>query len=118
MDEVIFEEFKGTENLEIHLHRKLADRRVFPAIDVSPPPRERPGAHAGRPQLLEAADVLGLRVPSPVRGEAAAALDQAWLLEPGQAPGAACSSTIARSLFAVAKTMRQWSCDDPADAYR
>jgi transcription termination factor Rho len=34
MDEVIFEEFKGTGNLEIHLDRKLADRRVFPAIDI------------------------------------------------------------------------------------
>jgi transcription termination factor Rho len=34
MDEVIFEEFKGTGNLEIHLDRKLMDRRVFPAIDI------------------------------------------------------------------------------------
>jgi transcription termination factor Rho len=34
MDEVIFEEFKGTGNLEIVLDRRLADRRVFPAIDV------------------------------------------------------------------------------------
>ncbi len=34
MDDVIFEEFKGTGNMEIHLDRKLADRRVFPAIDV------------------------------------------------------------------------------------
>jgi transcription termination factor Rho len=34
MDEVIFEEFKGTGNLEIHLDRKLADRRVFPTIDI------------------------------------------------------------------------------------
>jgi transcription termination factor Rho len=34
MDEVIFEEFKGTGNLEIHLDRKLSDRRVFPAIDI------------------------------------------------------------------------------------
>ena len=35
MDDVIFEEFKGTGNLEIHLDRKLADRRVFPAIDIT-----------------------------------------------------------------------------------
>jgi transcription termination factor Rho len=35
MDEVIFEEFKGTGNMEIHLDRKLADRRIFPAIDVN-----------------------------------------------------------------------------------
>src|SRR5690349_23650037 len=34
MDDVIFEEFKGTGNLEVHLDRKLADRRVFPAIDI------------------------------------------------------------------------------------
>jgi len=35
MDEVIFEEFKGTGNMEIHLDRRLADRRVFPCIDVT-----------------------------------------------------------------------------------
>ena len=34
MDEVIFEEFKGTGNMELHLDRKLADKRVFPAIDI------------------------------------------------------------------------------------
>src|SRR6266478_5624212 len=34
MGEVIFEEFKGTGNLEIHLDRKLTDRRVFPSIDI------------------------------------------------------------------------------------
>ena len=35
MDEVIFEEFKGTGNMEIVLDRKLSDRRVFPAMDVN-----------------------------------------------------------------------------------
>jgi len=34
MDELIYEEFKGTGNMEIHLDRKLADRRVFPAMDI------------------------------------------------------------------------------------
>jgi transcription termination factor Rho len=34
MDDVIFEEFKGTGNMEIHLDRKLTDRRVFPSIDI------------------------------------------------------------------------------------
>ncbi len=34
MDEVIFEEFKGTGNMEVHLDRKLTDRRVFPSIDI------------------------------------------------------------------------------------
>ncbi|MGD8983889.1 MAG: transcription termination factor Rho [Desulfobacteraceae bacterium] len=35
MDEVIFEEFKGTGNMEIHLDRKLTDRRVFPSMDIN-----------------------------------------------------------------------------------
>ncbi len=34
MDEVIFEEFKGTGNMELHLDRRLADKRVFPAVDI------------------------------------------------------------------------------------
>ena len=34
MDDIIFEEFKGTGNMEIHLDRRLANRRVFPAIDI------------------------------------------------------------------------------------
>ena len=36
MDEVIFEEFKGTGNMELKLDRKLADKRIFPAVDVDP----------------------------------------------------------------------------------
>ena len=35
MDEVIFEEFKGTGNMELQLDRKIANRRIFPAIDLS-----------------------------------------------------------------------------------
>jgi transcription termination factor Rho len=35
MDDLIYEEFKGTGNMELHLVRKLAERRVFPAIDMS-----------------------------------------------------------------------------------
>jgi transcription termination factor Rho len=35
MDEVIFEEFKGTGNMEIHLDRKLSEKRIFPAIDLN-----------------------------------------------------------------------------------
>jgi len=34
MDELIYEEFKGTGNMELHLSRKLGERRVFPAIDI------------------------------------------------------------------------------------
>ena len=35
MDDVIFEEFKGTGNMEVHLDRRLADKRIFPAIDIN-----------------------------------------------------------------------------------
>jgi transcription termination factor Rho len=35
MDDIIFEEFKGTGNMELHLDRRLSDRRIFPAIDVT-----------------------------------------------------------------------------------
>ena len=35
MDDVIFEEFKGTGNLELHLDRRLVDKRIFPAIDIN-----------------------------------------------------------------------------------
>src|SRR5690606_25382241 len=34
MDDVIYEEFKGTGNMELHLDRHLAERRIFPAIDI------------------------------------------------------------------------------------
>ena len=51
MDEVIFEEFKGTGNMEINLDRKLADRRIFPAIDIN-----KSGTR--KEELLLEADVL------------------------------------------------------------
>ncbi|MCA9438049.1 MAG: transcription termination factor Rho, partial [Candidatus Omnitrophica bacterium] len=35
MDEVIYEEFKGTGNMELHLDRKIAERRIYPSIDIS-----------------------------------------------------------------------------------
>ncbi len=35
MDEVIFEEFKGTGNMELKLDRQLANRRIFPAVDIN-----------------------------------------------------------------------------------
>jgi transcription termination factor Rho len=35
MDEVIFEEFKGTGNAEIHLDRKLMEKRIFPCMDIN-----------------------------------------------------------------------------------
>ncbi|MBM9500270.1 MULTISPECIES: transcription termination factor Rho [Leptospira] len=51
MDEVIFEEFKGTGNMEIHLDRKLSDKRIFPAIDIN-----KSGTR--KEELLIARDVL------------------------------------------------------------
>lgn len=51
MDDVIYEEFKGTGNLELHLSRKLADRRIFPAFDI-----ERSGTR--REELLLDAETL------------------------------------------------------------
>jgi transcription termination factor Rho len=35
MDDVIFEEFKGTGNMELHLDRKLVEKRIFPCIDIN-----------------------------------------------------------------------------------
>ena len=35
MDEVIYEEFKGTGNMELHLSRKISEKRVFPAININ-----------------------------------------------------------------------------------
>jgi len=35
MDDIIFQEFKGTGNMELVLERKLADRRIFPAMDIT-----------------------------------------------------------------------------------
>ncbi|MDA7746220.1 transcription termination factor Rho [Psychromonas sp.] len=51
MDEVIYEEFKGTGNSEIHLNRKLAEKRVYPAIDIT-----RSGTR--REELLTKSDEL------------------------------------------------------------
>jgi transcription termination factor Rho len=48
MDDVIYEEFKGTGNMELHLTRKLAERRIFPAFDI-----ERSGTRAEE-KLLDA----------------------------------------------------------------
>ena len=53
MDDVIYEEFKGTGNMELHLSRKLSDRRIFPAIDIS-----KSGTR--REELLQKSDHLEL----------------------------------------------------------
>ncbi len=51
MDDIIYEEFKGTGNMELHLNRKLSERRIFPAIDI-----ERSGTR--REELLLEPEVL------------------------------------------------------------
>ena len=51
MDEVIFEEFKGTGNMEVHLTRKLANRRIHPAFDM-------PASGTRREDLLMPPDEL------------------------------------------------------------
>ena len=51
MDDIIYEEFKGTGNMELHLNRRLAERRIFPAIDI-----QRSGTR--REELLLPADTL------------------------------------------------------------
>lgn len=45
MDDLVYEEFKGTGNMELHLNRKLAERRIFPAIDITK-------SHTRREELL------------------------------------------------------------------
>ncbi|MBO7300821.1 MAG: transcription termination factor Rho [Tidjanibacter sp.] len=52
MDEVIFEEFKGTGNMELQLDRKLANKRIYPAVDVS-------ASGTRREDLLTSKEVLG-----------------------------------------------------------
>ena len=51
MDDLIFEEFKGTGNMELQLDRKLANKRVFPAVDI-------PASSTRRDDLLLPQDIL------------------------------------------------------------
>jgi len=53
MDEVIFEEFKGTGNMELRLDRKLADKRIYPAIDIEPSGTRREELLMERSELQE-----------------------------------------------------------------
>ena len=68
MDEVIFEEFKGTGNMELRLRREFADKRIFPAIDVDASGTRREELLMSREELddhLEAAPgALGAREPA------------------------------------------------------
>ena len=51
MDDVIYEEFKGTGNMEIHLERKVAEKRIFPSVNIN-----RSGTR--REEILTKADEL------------------------------------------------------------
>jgi transcription termination factor Rho len=53
MDEVIFEEFKGTGNMELRLDRKLADKRIYPAIDIEASGTRREELLFDRAELVE-----------------------------------------------------------------
>ena len=76
MDEVIFEEFKGTGNMEIHLDRKLADRRVFPAIDIQKSGTRKEELLMPKEDLNRVWVLRKVLTPlSPVEGDGAAALE-------------------------------------------
>ena len=88
MDEVIFEEFKGTGNMEIHLDRKLTDRRVFPSIDIqkSGTRKEELLLAEGRPQP-RLGPAQGADPAVSGRGHGAAALQDGQDQEQRRVPG-------------------------------
>ena len=76
MDEVIFEEFKGTGNLEIHLDRKLTDRRVFPSIDIQKSgTRKEELLHSERGPQPHLGAAQGAHAALAGRGDGAAAVE-------------------------------------------
>jgi transcription termination factor Rho len=100
MDEVIFEEFKGTGNMELKLSRQLADRRIFPAVDVN-------ASGTRREEILISPDELKIswklrRVLSGLETQAAAELLLGRLKE---------NKTNAEFLMQVAKTTPDSSFD-------
>jgi len=101
MDEVIFEEFKGTGNMELKLSRQLADRRIFPAVDVN-------ASGTRREEILVSPEELKVswklrRVLSGLETQAAAELLLGRLKE---------NKTNAEFLMQVAKTTPDTGLDD------
>jgi transcription termination factor Rho len=101
MDEVIFEEFKGTGNMELKLSRQLADRRIFPAVDVN-------ASGTRREEILVSPEELKVswklrRVLSGLETQAAAELLLGRLKE---------NKTNAEFLMQVAKTTPDTNLDD------
>src|SRR5213595_3499100 len=68
LDEVVYEEFKGTGNLEIRLSRELADRRIFPAIDL-PSSSTRQEERLLSPTELRASQIVRRRMADMPRRE-------------------------------------------------
>ena len=78
MDELIFQEFKGTGNMELVLDRKLADRRVYPAMDIAQsgtrkeerllPPADSPASHLAPPGPDQAKADRRHGIPGPKTG--------------------------------------------------
>ena len=80
MDEVIFEEFKGTGNMELRLDRKLAERRIYPAIDVDA-------------SLAPATRSCCSTASSSSRSGSCAGCSPAWPRAATRRPASSCSST-------------------------
>ena len=53
MDDLVYEEFKGTGNMELHLTRKLAEKRIFPAIDITKSGTRQDELLFGREKLMK-----------------------------------------------------------------
>ncbi|MBO4837992.1 MAG: transcription termination factor Rho [Lachnospiraceae bacterium] len=70
MDDVIFEEFKGTGNMELVLDRKLSERRIFPAIDILKSGTRRDDKLLS-PEELETVSYIRQAISNPVKGEEA-----------------------------------------------
>ena len=88
MDEVIFEEFKGTGNLEIHLDRKLTDRRVFPSIDIQKSGTRKEELLLPKEDLNRVWVLRKVLTPlSPRRGDGAAALEDGQDEDERRVPG-------------------------------
>ena len=73
MDDVIFEEFKGTGNMEVNLERKLVDKRVFPAIDINKSGTRKEELLLSRDDLTGSGCCARCSTRSPGRGHGAAA---------------------------------------------
>jgi len=64
MDDVIYEEFKGTGNMEVHLDRRIAEKRIFPAININRSGTRREELLVPPDELTLASAIPGLRRPA------------------------------------------------------